>query len=149
MATTAEQMAVEYPIPSYRFRVSVGEEEIAFSNVSGLDIKFQTIEYKDGIGGWYQMPGQADPTNITLRKGIFKGQCKFYDWISSISLNTVEKKDLTISLTNESGSELLITWNVTDAFPTGLTAPSLDATSNEAAIEELSLLAKRVTVKCH
>ncbi|KAG0288863.1 hypothetical protein BGZ97_006654, partial [Linnemannia gamsii] len=140
--STMAAMAAEYPIPTYRFRVSVGEEEILFNNVSGLDITHQTIEYKDGMGGWYQMPGQADATNITLRKGILRGQTGFYDWISSISLNTVEKKDVTITLMNETGSEAFITWSVVDAFPTSLTAPSLDATSNEAAIEELSLLAK-------
>lgn len=149
MGITAEQIAVEYPIPAYRFRVSVGDEEISFSNVTGLNIKSESIEYKDGASDLHQMPGQVDATSITLKKGIVTGQRQLYDWISSISLDRVEKKDVTISLMNESGSELLITWHLIDAFPISLTAPSLDATSNEVSIEELGLMAKRVSVKMH
>lgn len=146
MGTTAEQMAAQYPIPTYRFHVSVGDEVIAFSSVTGLESTNQTIEYKDGVDGLYQMPGQRDAINITLNKGIYFGQGPFYDWISSISLDRVEKKDITISLMSESGSEPLVSWNIIDAFPIKLSAPGLDATSNETAIEELSLLATRLTV---
>ncbi|OAQ23965.1 hypothetical protein K457DRAFT_882040 [Linnemannia elongata AG-77] len=142
-------MSVDYPIPTHRFRVSIDDEEAAFNSVSGLDVSHQTMEYRDGMGGWYQMPGQADAINITLKKGVFVGQSKLYDWISSISGNQVEKKDITISLMNESGDELFVTWNLVDAFPTRLTAPILDADSNEATIEELSLLVRRVNVKFH
>ncbi|AIA46916.1 phage tail protein [Serratia sp. FS14] len=52
-----------------------------------------------------------------------------------------------ISLTNETGSELLVTWNVMNAFPTKWTGPSLDATSNEVAFEELRLAADCLTLK--
>ncbi|MCP1293310.1 MULTISPECIES: phage tail protein [Chromobacterium] len=43
----------------------------------------------------------------------------------------------------------MITWNVANAFPTKLTAPSLDASSNEVAIEELALMADAVTIQFH
>ncbi|MFC5473725.1 phage tail protein [Paraherbaspirillum soli] len=149
MSISKEQIAASYPIPTYRYRVTVGNDEMAFSAVSGLELGFETMEYKDGLGNWFQMPGQAAALNISLKRGIFLGQSQLYDWISSISLNQVEKKDISISLTNESGSELLVTWNIIDAFPTKLTAPSFDASSNEVAIEELCLLALRMTVQFH
>lgn len=149
MTTTAEQIATAYPIPTYRYRVTVGNEEMAFSSVSGMEISHETITYKDGVGGRYFMPGQLAPVNISLKRGVVKGSSKLYDWISSISLNQVEMRDISISLTNESGSELLVTWNVANAFPTKLSAPSLDASSNEVAIEELSLMADRVTIQFH
>lgn len=151
MGITAEQIAVKYPIPTYRFRVSVGDEEMAFNKVTGLNITSESIEYKDGASDLYQMPGQVDATSITLRKGIVIGQRQLYDWISSISLDRVEKKNVTISLMNESGSEPQITWHFTDAFPISLTAPSFDATSNEVSIEELGLMAKakRVSLSMH
>ncbi len=149
MATTAEQIANTYPIPTYRYRVTVGNEEMAFTAVSGLEVGYETITYKDGVGGIFYMPGQIMPVNVTLRRGLVKGRGQLFEWISSVSLNQVEKKDISISLTNEAGSELLVTWNVLDAFPTKLTAPSLDATSNEVAIEEIALMADRVTVHFH
>lgn len=138
---------MSYPIPTYRYRVSIDGEEMAFQNVAGLEVNYQTMEYKDGMGDWFQMLGQAGAINITLSRGVFVGQSNLYDWISSSSGNQVETKDITITLTNESGSEVLVTWNVIDAFPTRLTAPNFDAASNEVAIEELSLVAKRVSVK--
>ncbi|OQS37532.1 phage tail protein [Chromobacterium haemolyticum] len=149
MATASEQIASAYPIPTYRYRVTVGNEEMAFSAVSGMEISHETITYKDGVGGKYYMPGQLAPVNISLKRGVVKSKSQLYEWIKSISLNQVEKKDISISLTNESGSELLITWNVANAFPTKLTAPSLDATSNEVAIEEMSLMADSVTIQFH
>jgi len=149
MATTTDQIAGSYPIPTYRFVVSLGSENIAFNNVSGLDINYDTIEYRDGTGNWFKMPGQRQAVNITLRKGVFPGDSELYDWINSISLNQVEKKDITISLTDDAGTTLLMTWNVSNAFPTGLSSPSLDAASNEAAVEELKLMADRVTIQTH
>jgi phage tail-like protein len=138
MATTADQIAASYPIPTYRFVVSLGSENVSFNSVSGLNITYDTIEYRDGVGNWFKMPGQSQATSITLRKGIFPGDSALYDWINSITLNKVEKKDITISLTDDAGTTLLITWNVSNAFPTSLTSPSLDATSNEAAVQELT-----------
>lgn len=149
MAVTADEIAVTYPIPTYRYRVTVGTSEMAFSAVSGLEVGFSTIEYKDGLGNWFQMPGQSQAVNISLRRGVVIGRSQLYDWINSISLNQVEKKDISISLTNDSGSDLLVTWNIVNAFPTKLSAPSFDANSNEVAIEELSLLADRLTVQFH
>ncbi|CEE95314.1 conserved hypothetical protein [Xenorhabdus nematophila str. Anatoliense] len=147
MAINSEQIAVEYPIPTYRFVVSVGDEKIPFNNVSGLDVHYDVIEYKDGTGNYYKMPGQRQSINITLRKGVFPGDTKLFDWINSIQLNQVEKKDIAISLTNEAGTEILMTWNVANAFPTSYTSPNFDATSNEIAVQEIALTADRVTIQ--
>lgn len=149
MSTTFDQVATEYPIPAYRFVVSIGDEQIPFKSVSGLDIKYDSVDYRDGTGNLFYMPGILQKASITLSKGVFRGPNALYDWINGISLNRVEKKDLMISLTDESGSEVLVTWNVLNAFPTGLTAPSFDASSSEVAIQELTLEADRVTMQTY
>ncbi|MCW7762583.1 phage tail protein [Photorhabdus luminescens] len=147
MSVTTEQIAVDYPIPTYRFVVSVGDEQIPFNSVSGLDISYDVIEYKDGTGNHYKMPGQRQLINITLRKGVFPGDTKLFDWLNSIQLNQVEKKDVSISLTNEAGTEILMSWSVANAFPTSLTSPSFDATSNDIAVQEIKLTADRVMIQ--
>ncbi len=148
MATTAADIANEYPIPVYRFVVSFGEESIPFSEVSGLDIGVETITYKDGLGKKH-MPGQKTDVNITLKRGLVRQKSQFYDWIASISLNLVDKKDITVSLTNEAGDTPLVTWKVLNAFPKKLTAPSVNGGSNEASIESLELLADDVQMEFH
>ncbi|KAF9898918.1 hypothetical protein EC991_009970 [Linnemannia zychae] len=139
--------ASTYPLPTYRFIVTVGKDRMAFNSVSGLEQS--TIEYKDGAGGLYQMPGQAEPLNITLKRGVVQNGSQLYDWITSISQNHVEKKDISISLTDETGKDLFVTWNIINAFPTKLSAPAFDATSNEVAFEEMNLAAEQLTVKFH
>ncbi len=148
MATTAQDIANEYPIPVYRFVVSFGEESIPFSEVSGLDIGVDTITYKDGLGKIH-MQGQKTDVNITLKRGLVRQKSQFYDWISSISLNLVDKKDITVSLTNETGTEPLVTWKVMNAFPKKLTAPSVNGSSNEASVESLELMADDVIMEFH
>lgn len=147
MAITANDIAVQYPIPTYRFIVTLGDEQVPFTSASGLDINFDTIEYRDGTGNWFKMPGQRQVPNITLSKGVFPGKNVMYEWINSIQLNQVEKKDIMISLTNEAGTEVLVSWNVSNAFPTSLTSPSFDATSNEIAVQQITLMADRVTIQ--
>lgn len=149
MSLSADQIAVNYTTPTYRFRVRVGTEEMAFNAFSGLLLSYETIEYKDGLGGRFLMPGQGDVINISLKKGVIRGQGQFYEWINSIHLNQKEKKDISISLTNEAGTGLLFTWNVVNAFPIKLTAPDFNASSNEIAIEQLDLVVDRFTVKYH
>lgn len=146
MSLEAKTMGNTYPIPTYRFVVSVGKDQMSFSSVSGLDQSVQLVKYKDGTGNLYQMPGQVEPLTITLKRGVMPKQSQLYDWINAIAFNRVDKRDVLISLTNETGSEVLVTWNVMNAFPTKWSGPSLDATSNEVAFEELTLAADRLTL---
>ena len=149
MATTALEISEMCPIPTYRFVVTVGDVAMAFSEVSGQSQTVQTIDYRDGTGHWCLMPGQRQPVNITLRRGMAKRRKELSDWFNSISFNTVDKKDILISLTDETGTELLITWNVSNAFITALNGPSLSASGNEVAMEEVTLMADRLKVEFH
>ena len=94
------------------------------------------------------MPSQATAINITLKKGMIRTQsvAAFYKWIASIQINQVEKKDIYVRLCDEKG-DAVISWKVTNAFPTKLDAPTFDAKSNEAAIESMVLHADRIFVE--
>ncbi len=145
MSVNVDTIKSDYPIPVYRFSVSfVGEkkeDEYQFSEVSGLDLECHPIVYVDGLGA-KAMPGKFQYFNITLKKGVIRGQSKLYTWITSITHNTVEKKNITISLLNyEDSSSVLSTWTVINAFPIKLSSPTFDATANEVAIESLTLMA--------
>jgi len=39
---------IKYPLPVFHFQVEVGGEQIPFSEVSGLTMETQLIEYRDG-----------------------------------------------------------------------------------------------------
>lgn len=150
MATSVKDIKDRYPIPVFYYRVTIaGEDAIAFSEVSGLSIEYETITYKDGMSyrdGAKHMPGLSTPVNLTLQKGIVKQDSFLFDWISSIRLNTVEKRDIRIDLLDETGAPT-VSWTATDAFPKKLAAPSFNASSNEVAIESLELMASNLKVE--
>ena len=91
------------------------------------------------------MPAQPTPTNISLKKGyVLRNSIDvFYNWINSIRINQVEKRDISIYLCDEEGKPI-VTWKVINAFPTKLDAPSFDANSNDVAIESMELMADKI-----
>ncbi|MEM9214358.1 MAG: phage tail protein [Cyanobacteria bacterium P01_F01_bin.150] len=149
MATSVQDIKNTYPIPVFYYRVTIaGEDAIAFSEVSGLSISYETITYKDGMSyrdGSKHMPGMKGDVSVTLKKGIVRKDDYLFKWISSIQLNTVEKRDMRVDLLDETG-EAVVSWTITNAFPKKLDAPSFSATSNEVAIESLELMADSIKV---
>jgi len=132
---------IKYPMPSFHFQVEVAGEEIPFSEVSGLDIEVQVIEYRDGSSREYsshKMTGIPKYSNITLKRGILPHDSFFFTWINNTALNKPDRRDLTISLLNEEHSPVRI-WKVKRAFPVKLLGPVLKATDNEVAIETIEL----------
>ena len=114
---------------------------MGFSEVTGLDIQVEAIEYREGSSPDYskiKMPGMHKFSNITLKRGTFESDVEYYAWIRTVNLNKVERRDVTISLLNEK-HEPVITWRVHNAFPVKVQASDLKADGNEVAIETLEL----------
>ena len=112
----------EYPLPVFHFQVEWGGANLGFSEVSGLNIETQIIEYRDGVTPEYssvKMPGIPKYGNITLKRGIVPADNEFYAWLNTTALNKVERRDLVISLLNES-HEPVMTWKVTNCFPSSI-----------------------------
>ena len=130
-----------YPLTKFHFSVDWGGENIKFTEVTGLDRQVEPIEYREGSSPEYhkiKMPGMHKFSNVTLKRGTFSGNLEFYNWMKTISLTTVERRDITISLLNEE-HEPVITWGIKNAFPIKVQASDLKADGNEVAIETLEL----------
>ena len=125
----------------YTFTVQWGGTRVGFSEVSGLTQENQAIEYRDGSFPEYssiKMPGLRKFSNITLKRGVIKADNDFFKWLSTIKLNTVERRDLVISLLNEK-HEPVMTWKVQNAFPVKLEGPQLKSSGNEVAVESIEI----------
>ena len=92
-----------------------------------------------------KMPGLQKSGNITMKKGIFKSDNKFWDWFSQIKMNTVKRIPLTISLLDESGSATMV-WSVKNAWPTKITGTDLKSNGNEVAIESIEIVHEGITI---
>jgi phage tail-like protein len=138
-----------YPLPKFHFRVEWGGSNIGFTEVSGLNIETKIIEYRDGISPVYsklKMPGMMEFSNITLKRGTFKGDNEFYNWLNTVQLNTIERRDITISLLNEN-HEPSVVWKVRSAFPVKVQSTDLKGDGNEVAIETLELAHEGLTME--
>src|SRR4030042_4787290 len=123
----------EYPLPAFHFMIDWGGSNLGFSEVSGLSIDQQVIEYRDGLSPDFstiKMPGIRKFGNITLKRGIIKKDNEFYDWLNTIKMNTVERRDMTIKLLDEEHNPVMV-WSVKKAWPTKITSPTLKADGNE------------------
>jgi phage tail-like protein len=139
----------EYPLPKFHFQVEWGGSKIGFTEVSGLDITTEVIEYRDGASPEYskiKMPGQRKFSNITLKRGSFKSDNEFYKWFNTVSLNTIERRNLTVSLLNEN-HEPVIVWKVKNAWPTKITPTDLKSDGNDVAVESIELAHEGLTIQ--
>ncbi len=138
-----------YPLPKFHFSVDWGGTKIGFTEVSGLDVETEVIEYREGASPEYhkiKMPGMQKFSNITLKRGTFKSDNEFYDWWNTVKLNTIERRDITIKLLNEA-HEPVIAWKVKNAWPIKVQSTDLKADGNETAIETMELVHEGLTIQ--
>lgn len=134
-------MPEQYPLPAFHFTVDWGGERVGFSEVSGLTQENQAIEYRDGSFPEFssiKMPGLQKYSNVTLKRGIVKSDNEFFQWLSTIKMNTIERRDLVVNLLNEEHEPVMV-WKIHNAFPVKVEGPGLKATGNEVAIESIEL----------
>ena len=139
----------EYPLPKFHFQVQWGGTKIGFTEVTGLEVTTEKIEYRDGASKEYhkvRMPGMQTFGDLTLKRGVFAGDNEFYEWWNTVALNTVERRDITISLLNESHDPVVV-WKVKNAWPTKVTSTDLNASGSETAIETLMLPHEGLTME--
>ncbi len=160
MTTSTDYIKTSYPLPSYQYQVIFPDGNgntptISFASVTGLSVVYDTTTYlqsssTSGSGSpqLMMMPGQSNRSNpISFTRGIINDQniLYLYNWISNIQGNIIDKRDITVYLCDDQANAI-VTWKIGNAFPIRLDAPSFIASSNDAAIECLQLLADTITM---
>jgi len=142
-------MATEYPIVKFHFQVDWGGTKIGFTEVSGLDVETEVIEYRHGASPEYfktKMPGMQKYSNVTLKRGTFASDNEYFSWWNTVKLNTIERRDITISLLNEEHAPVVV-WKVKNAWPTKIQSTELKADGNETAIESMELVHEGLSIQ--
>lgn len=145
-----EKQDTNWPLPKFYFEVDITDvgTKLPFQEVSGLDIETQVIEYRAGNSPTFstiKMPGIVKSGNVTLKKGIFAKDNKFFDWQKNIKMNTIKRSTVTIKLLDESGSPTM-TWTLANAWPTKITGTDLKAEGNEVAVESIEIAHEGLTI---
>ncbi len=142
-------MASNYPLVKFHFQVEWGGTKIGFTEVSGLDVETEVVEYREGNSPEYskiKMPGMQKFSNLTLKRGTFKSDNEYFAWWNTVKLNTIERRDITISLLNED-HDPVVTWKVKHAWPTKIQSTDLKADGNEVAIESMEIVHEGLSIQ--
>lgn len=128
------------PFRQFNFVINIdGVGSGAFSEVSGLDTDTDPVEYREGSEDITvrKLPGLRKYPNITLKRGFTKDR-GLWDWRKTVMDGKTQRKSGSITLLNEARQEAL-RWNFREGWPCKLQGPSLNATTNEVAIETLEI----------
>jgi phage tail-like protein len=135
-------MAQEYPVPRFHFQVDWGGAKLSFTEVTGLVMEREKIEYRHSDSKDFNkisMPGMVKNNNITLKRGKFESDFDFNTWLEEIANERVDKRrDVTIRLLNEKHNPVAA-WTAIRCFPVKITASDLKSDANEIAVESIEL----------
>lgn len=151
-------MAVERsnPYGTFNYLVDLGTGDTAsvkagFQEVSGLSIEVTSADYRngnEGVNHVRKINGIYKVGDITLKRGLM-GALDLFQWIHQVRTGDLTaKRNITIQLRDEAGTNTVMTWRLTNARPMKYTGPSLNAkTGTDVAIEELVLSCEDLSIE--
>jgi phage tail-like protein len=149
MSDDGSKQGSTWPLPKFYFKVDIGDQkDVPFQEISGLDTETQPIEYRAGNSPEFstlKMPGIKKTGNVTLKKGVFAKDNKFWDWYNQIKLNVIKRVPVTIQLCDEAGKATM-SWTLANAWPTKITGTDLKSDGNEVAVETLEVAHEGLTI---
>lgn len=136
------------PYAGYNFSVELdGMTRAGFRECSGLESSQNAGEYREGTDrnlSVRKMPGLNTYNDITLSRGI-TSDGKLWEWRQKVMKGNVERHNVSITLLDHEGNPC-ITWNLFECWPKTWTGPSLNATNDEIAVEQIVLACERIEV---
>jgi len=141
-------MSQPYPLPRFHFQVDWGGTKISFTEVTGLVMEREKIEYRHSDSKTFHkiaMPGLEKIANLVLKRGKFENDVEFNTWFDEVSdERATKRRDVIIRLMNEKHNPVAA-WKATRAFPVKVTAPDLKSDANEIAVESVELAHEGLT----
>lgn len=149
----------EIPFSQFNYIVDIGNGDAenakgGFQEVSGLGMEINVAEYRAGnskVNAPQKIPGTYKVTDVTLKRGVL-GSDDLFSWIVQVRSGgglegeTGFGRTVTIQLLSEDRAPV-VTWTLTNAFPTKYVAPSLNAKGTDIAIEELTLACETIEME--
>src|SRR5262245_54839922 len=134
------------PFRGYNFRVEItGITRAAFRECSGLVFETDPVEYREGDERQLhvrKLYGLRKFNNIELTHGITNDR-QLWDWYNQILNGGALPRDGAIVLTDELQTDQ-IRWAFRNGFICKWEGPNFNATSNDVAIEKISIAVDRV-----
>jgi phage tail-like protein len=110
-----------------------------FSECSGLEMSLDIEEYKEGgnNGLILRFPTRVKWANLRLKRGVAIAD-DLWLWHYGFVQGKVVRRDGVVTLQDEQQNPVKV-WSFTRGLPVKWTGPSLNASQNQVAIEELEI----------
>ena len=115
-----------------------------FTEVSGLGSEHEIVEHKvvdkNGHDMVMKIPGRLKWSDITLKRGLTSSM-DLWDWRKQVEDGDVQgaRKNGSVVMYDQSYSQVA-RWNFSNAWPSKVSGPSLNAQNNEFGIEEMVIV---------
>jgi len=134
------------PCCNFNCIVEIQDEDMSagFAEVSGGGSEITVAEYRNGnspLNNVIKVSGMHKVSDVTLKRGIIDSGTLF-EWINVTQTQGGDagKRNVTISMMDESNENPVQSWVLTDAIPIKYTGPGLTAQGGtDVAMEELTL----------
>ncbi|MBX3249811.1 MAG: phage tail protein [Myxococcales bacterium] len=141
-------MAVERndPYISFNYLVEIaGLGSGGFSEVSGLDVEVQPIDYRNGDEDFVprKLPGLKRFPNLILKRGII-GKTDVFDWVRRTAEGQVDRREGAIVLRDEQRREVF-RWRFVRGWACKYSGPTLSGDSNTVALETIEICHEGLT----
>jgi phage tail-like protein len=136
----AETSARKDPFGAFRFELRIDDLPVAgFSTCTGLQLETEVLDYNEGGQNKIvlKFPGRTKQANLVLKRGIIDRQ--LWDWYFDLTQGKVKFRNGSIIVHDASGSEDVMEWQFTRAFPAKWVGPELNAMQGTLATETLEL----------
>lgn len=136
-------------LQNFRYAVTASDPTLlqpegGFNSVTIPDISIEIAEYREGTDPGFpkKFPGLASFTDITLTRGVVRGDTKFFDWVNARVIGGQEyRTDIAIfHFHRDDQVTQAKTYQLKEAFPIRVkVAGDLDAASSDVSISELDI----------
>ena len=135
----AARTSSEDPLQKFKFRVTIPgiPSQIGFQKVSGLSKEVNVVEYDESAFEYtHKLPGKTKFGEVTMERGMF------YDSSMLDQMKVIQNPDyrttMIVQLMDRFGN-VQRTWKLAEAWISKWEGSDLDATSDDVAIETITV----------
>jgi phage tail-like protein len=136
------------PYRGYNFRIEINNTAVAsFRECSGLTLSTDAVDYREGTDvplNVRKLTGLRKYTNITLKRGYTQNE-DLWNWYKNIVNGVTDRRNGAVVLQDEQHKDVL-RWNFVNAWISKWEGPTMNATSNDVAIETIEITPEQVAL---
>jgi len=129
------------PLGNYRFIVEMGDiGPLSFNEAKIPESEMSVIEYRDGSDptkSVRKLPGLVKHSDLILKRGMTKS-LDAYEWFKSNKNGSVDRRTIIVTVLDES-VQPCVKWKFRNCWPTKYSGPTLNVTSKDYVIEEITI----------